>query len=343
MNSELLFDSAALPERDRFDSWREVFCSKMWGLDIVPTDPCPFFARCRFVSLGAVGVGRNELSGADYIRTPESVRAHDSDDFGFHLCLRGGSRIVQAGRHAEMVGLSGTLLASDQPGIVSILSKSGIDRYQGYCLHLPRKGLLQRVPRAERHLAEVISARQPLSLLVQYLDLVFSNDAALQQPELNELAGEHVLDIIALLLEPRSDAAYQSGRGGLRAARRTALLKYLEQHYRDDRLSVKTAAAALGISESYLHRLMAESGESFTETVNRLRLEQAKRMLEDPGCDRLRIGEIAFATGFSDFTYFNRLFRRRFGDTPGAFRADRPERRKAVRSMAMGARPCREE
>jgi AraC-like DNA-binding protein len=110
-----------------------------------------------------------------------------------------------------------------------------------------------------------------------------------------------------------------------------ALLRYLEQHYRDERLSVKTVAAALGISESYLHRLMAESGESFTETVNRLRLERAKRMLEDPGCDRLRIGEIAFATGFSDFTYFNRLFRRRFGDTPGAFRADRPERSNAVR------------
>ncbi|MEW6038447.1 MAG: helix-turn-helix transcriptional regulator [Pseudomonadota bacterium] len=132
-----------------------------------------------------------------------------------------------------------------------------------------------------------------------------------------------MLDLIAQLLEPGRGAESSAEQGGLRAARRIALLKYLEEHYRDESLSVKTVAAALGISESYLHRLMAESGESFTETVNRLRLEQAKTMLEDPGCDRLRIGEIAFATGFNDFTYFNRLFRRRFGDTPGAFRADR--------------------
>lgn len=331
MKTELSFDSAAFAERDRFEMWREVFCSKMWGLDIVHTDPGPFFARCRFVRLGAVGVGRNELSAADYIRTPELIRAHDSDDFGFHLSLRGGSRILQAGRQADMGGLSGALLASDQPGIVSTLSKSGTDRYQGYCLHLPRKGLLQRVPRAERHLAEVCSGREPLKLLVQYLDLISGNGAALQCPDLSELAGEHVLDLIALVLEPGSDSEYRAEQGGLRAARRTALLRYLEQHYRDERLSVKTAAAALGISESYLHRLMAESGESFTETVNRLRLERAKRMLEDPGCARLRIGEIAFATGFSDFTYFNRLFRRRFGDTPGAFRADRPERSNAGR------------
>ncbi|MEW6038446.1 MAG: hypothetical protein AB1648_09390 [Pseudomonadota bacterium] len=189
MNSELLFDSSLLPERDRFEMWREVFCSKMWGMDIVHTDHRPFFARSRFVNLGAVGVGRNELSAADYIRTPELIRVHDSDDFGFHLSLLGGSRVVQAGRHVDMSRLSGTLLASAQPCIVSTLPKPGDARYQGYCLHLPRKGLLQRVPRAERHLAEVCSGREPLNLLVQYLDLVLSNDAVLRRPELNALAG----------------------------------------------------------------------------------------------------------------------------------------------------------
>jgi AraC-like DNA-binding protein len=150
-----------------------------------------------------------------------------------------------------------------------------------------------------------------------------SNDAVLQRPELSTLAGKHVLDLIALVLEHGRGVESSAEQGGLRAARRIALLKYLEEHHLDEGLSVKTVAAALAISESYLHRLMAESGESFTETVNRLRLERAKAMLEDPGCDRLRIGEIALATGFNDFAYFNRLFRRRFGDTPGAFRAQR--------------------
>jgi transcriptional regulator GlxA family with amidase domain len=34
----------------------------------------------------------------------------------------------------------------------------------------------------------------------------------------------------------------------------------------------------------------------------------------------LRIIDIAFAAGFSDVSHFNRIFRRRFGDTPSGVR-----------------------
>jgi hypothetical protein len=156
-----------------------MFCSKMWGMDIVHTDARPFFARCRFVSLGAVGVGRSELNGLDFSRTPRRIRQQDSDDFGFHVSLSGGVRAIQAERHAEMRCLGGTLLASGQPYVVSTLPKPGNAHYQCYSLHLSRRGLLQRVPRAERHLAEVCSGREPLNLLVQYLDILSGNDAAL--------------------------------------------------------------------------------------------------------------------------------------------------------------------
>ncbi|MDF9392890.1 MULTISPECIES: helix-turn-helix domain-containing protein [Methylococcus] len=326
MTNELTFDSDTIAERDRFEVWREMFCSKLWGLDIVHSDSRPFFARCRFVSLGTVGVIRSELNGLECRRTLRRVRQEESDDFGFHVSLSGGVRAAQGKCRAEMPCAAGMLLASGQPYALSTPQKPRNAHYQCYSLHLPRKGLLRRVPRAERHLAEICPGGEPMHLLMQYLNLVAGNDMDLQSPDLRRLAGEHVLDLIALALEPGRELDHRVEMGGLRAARRMALLRYLEQHYRDEGLSVKSVAAALGISESYLHRLMAESGESFTEMVNRLRLERAKRMLEDPECDGLRIGEIAFATGFSDFTYFNRLFRRRFGDTPRAFRADRPER-----------------
>lgn len=326
MTDELIFDAATLPEPDRFEKWREMFCSAIWGLEIVHTDARPFHARWKFAQLGAVGVGQNELSAADYIRTPKMARAQDGDDFGFHLNLLGGSGIVQAGRSAEMSGLSGALVTSALPGSVSIRRGQGCSRYQGYCLHIPRLELLQRIPGADRYLLDVRVNTEPLRLLVQYLDLVQSNAAFIHDPELNQLAGNHVLDLIGLLIEPRPEVRRRAEQGGLRAARGVALHKYVEAHYRDEGLTVRSAAGALGISESYLHRLMAESAESFTEMVNRLRLEGAKRMLENPKCDAMRIGEIALAAGFNDFTYFNRLFRRRFGDTPGAFRACRPHR-----------------
>ena len=43
-------------------------------------------------------------------------------------------------------------------------------------------------------------------------------------------------------------------------------------------------------------------------------------MLSDRRNDGMRIGDIAYASGFSDISHFNRSFRRRFGLTPTAAR-----------------------
>jgi transcriptional regulator GlxA family with amidase domain len=50
--------------------------------------------------------------------------------------------------------------------------------------------------------------------------------------------------------------------------------------------------------------------------VLELRLQKSRAMLGDPKFDRLKIGEIAFACGFNEASYFNRCFRRRFGEAP---------------------------
>jgi AraC-like DNA-binding protein len=44
-------------------------------------------------------------------------------------------------------------------------------------------------------------------------------------------------------------------------------------------------------------------------------------MLTDPHHLHLAIIDIAFAAGFGDVSHFNRMFRRRFGETPSGVRA----------------------
>ena len=82
----------------------------------------------------------------------------------------------------------------------------------------------------------------------------------------------------------------------------------------------------MGISQRYLQRLLQETGKSFTERVNELRLERAFALLAADG-DR-RVSDIAFEVGFSDLAHFYRLFKSRFGDTPkgvlGSMKAPRP-------------------
>ena len=44
-------------------------------------------------------------------------------------------------------------------------------------------------------------------------------------------------------------------------------------------------------------------------------------MLVDPSFAHLRVIDIVLAAGFGDVSHFNRLFRRRYGETPSDVRA----------------------
>jgi AraC-like DNA-binding protein len=63
------------------------------------------------------------------------------------------------------------------------------------------------------------------------------------------------------------------------------------------------------------------TGKSFTEHLAGRRLERAFEMLTDPHRRHLAIIDIAFGVGFGDVSHFNRMFRRRFGETPSGVRA----------------------
>ena len=75
------------------------------------------------------------------------------------------------------------------------------------------------------------------------------------------------------------------------------------------------AAGALGLSRRYVQQLLEETGKSFIEHLLERRLERAFAMLSDRRCLHLAIIDIAFASGFRDVSHFNRVFRRRFGET----------------------------
>ena len=56
--------------------------------------------------------------------------------------------------------------------------------------------------------------------------------------------------------------------------------------------------------------------------VIELRLKQAFMLLTAQRGSKVRISDIALQSGFSDVSYFNRLFRSRFGDTPSGVRGE---------------------
>ncbi len=52
-----------------------------------------------------------------------------------------------------------------------------------------------------------------------------------------------------------------------------------------------------------------------------LRLQKSRRLLERPASQHMKIGDIAYMSGFGDSSYFNRRFKVRFGLSPGEWRS----------------------
>ena len=108
----------------------------------------------------------------------------------------------------------------------------------------------------------------------------------------------------------------------MKAARLRAILAEVARRFSDPDFDLDNVAGALGLSRRYVQKLLDEgTGKSFTEHIAGRRLEHAFAMLTDPRHLHLGIIDIAFAVGFGDVSHFNRMFRRRFGETPSAVRA----------------------
>jgi AraC-like DNA-binding protein len=143
----------------------------------------------------------------------------------------------------------------------------------------------------------------------------------LERPEVRHLVATHIHDLVALTLGATRDAAEIAKNRGLRAARLNALKDDVTRHLDRGDLSVVEVAARHRLTPRYVQMLFEGEGTTFTEFVRDQRLIRAHRMLSDPSLARRSISEIAFDAGFGDVSYFNRAFRRRFGDTPSSVRA----------------------
>lgn len=76
-------------------------------------------------------------------------------------------------------------------------------------------------------------------------------------------------------------------------------------------------ARRLGLSARSFHRRLAEQGLSFQTLTEETRRDIATAMLQE---ERYALSEIAFLTGYSEQSAFNRAFKRWMGVTPATYR-----------------------
>jgi len=135
------------------------------------------------------------------------------------------------------------------------------------------------------------------------------------------------IDQLAKILRQRTGTARQIERPGtmmplssgteLQANAPESVMQRIIENIRRDhttRISVARLARDCGMSRFSFSRLFRSSfGCSFREYVMRLRMETACKMLEAP---HPSVTHVALAAGFTDASYFARIFRRRMRKSP---------------------------
>lgn len=90
-------------------------------------------------------------------------------------------------------------------------------------------------------------------------------------------------------------------------------LAYIAAHHQEA-ISLKQVACVCGINTSYLGQIFKKAtGESFTNYVNRFRIDKAKELLAQ---STLKVYEVAEKVGFTDYHYFLKIFKKITGIVP---------------------------
>lgn len=307
------FETNVLPTNDRLP----VFCeelSQRVALEVTARSGEPFKGAINRLRVGALGVARINSSPASFLRNNQLL-ADGGDSLFAVLCLKGAMHSTQSKHMTQMGCRQGFICDSAELGGMVL------DMHSEYwSVAIPRTCLAEGVRRVDGLGGHILSNRGGvLPLLNSYLNAL---DHLLQaDPEgAGALFSTHIIDLISFAVGAEDEVLRIISRRGLRAARLNRLLNEMENNFDNPALTASLIGRRLGFSARYVHLLLEDTGLSFSEYILQRRLYRAAQMIQDPANDGIKIADVAYGVGFADISYFNRSFRRQYGDTPTGYR-----------------------
>ena len=131
-------------------------------------------------------------------------------------------------------------------------------------------------------------------------------------------ASENIYDICYTFqdnIEIFTDNLFMTPEKSSRIVKNAA--EYISQNFSED-ITLATVADHLHVNTSYLSTLFRQvTGMTFKEHLNRVRIEEAARLLSNTDYP---VMEIAIACGYKDQSYFTKVFKKMTGLTPKQYR-----------------------
>ena len=292
--------------------WRKQYARRCLRVDFEPLAGAIFHASVKSI-FPELRIVRAALSPGFLFRDDDLIRDGD-DSIGFVVAQSGQLTARHLGREVRLAPGDATMMLMSATGGIgwresSVLFDMLISPAEWEARGArPEIGLMQR-------LWGKSEAMQLLRGYVRSLERI----GLAASVDNHALIRKHMVDLAVLAATARCPIG-ESSASEVVATRRTAALDYIASHFSDPELSLAKVARSLRISPRYLQRLLETAGMSFASHVIELRLKEAFMLLTAQR--GVRIADIALQSGFSDVSYFNRLFRSRFGETPSDVRAE---------------------
>ncbi len=299
------------PPHLHFEAWKDQI-RKMGGrFDPQVIDPKAFAGWVRPIS--AYGLIAAEVGSNAHVveHTHRHVRVGGADHYVVLFQLAGRSAMTY-NEEAVRVGV-GDVAFVDMGRPATFFAGNAGESWNTMALLLPRQALVSHLgfePRGGLY------RRNGTFVSRLLLDLIRNAGEEEVPPSRTECYMRlAVYDLVGALFAPsdpttarHSDKLFMRVRG------------VIKDGFVDPDLDPFEVAIRAGISLRYLQKLFTERGSTCSEFIYSFRLDYAAHLLQRQSAlgASQALREIAYASGFRDYSHFARRFRQRFGHAPGA-------------------------
>jgi AraC-like DNA-binding protein len=304
------------PQLD-YDAWREMLRSMCGRYNPEGVEPNAFAGWVRPVSVCGITALNIGCNAHRVERTCRDARL-DGVDHYFAVFQVGGQSVMTHNDQAVRLAVGDVAFVDAAQPVTYFADNNGAP-WNTVTLNLPRQSLVSHLgfePKGGLYRRSGTLAGRLLFDLIQETD---GGQGSAFSPA-DSYMHLAVYDLVGALFAP-SDPWPVSRHADKLFTRVCGICK---EGYADPDFGPGEVAAKAGISLRYLQKLFTQRGSTCGEFIYSLRLDHAARLLHRRAflATNQPVSEIAYASGFRDYTNFARKFRHRFGRSPSAYAGD---------------------
>ncbi|KQP39967.1 helix-turn-helix domain-containing protein [Pseudorhodoferax sp. Leaf274] len=301
--------TAGVSPADKTDLWESVLSSSYRAWQVPRRLPATFHAQVRQHAFAGAGLVETICDPCSGRRTKALARQDDEPYVGIQLTTAGRERFRVGGQGIEAKAGDLVVWTTDADVEFDVL-----ERLHKVTLMIPWTLLRERL--AERRSMPVggkIDSRIGIgSLLAAHLLGLSHQIGALSTQQLGAVSRTTLEFLGIALAEQQPVATFDAGAAMLRRVQ-----DYILQNLHEEGMTPAAIAAANRISVRYLHLLFQRNGATVGAWVQERRLVKCREALADPAHGRQRVADIAYRWGFTSTSHFSRVFKDRYGMSPG--------------------------